>query len=181
ALSWTPLGMVMANWEPLTGFFGGLWQGIMDSAARAWTWIKDTILGPLQAVKDTLGSAWNTVFGGGKEAPTPKMGAAMPKPVNDNAAAVGDVARAYNTDAGSAAKALSTVSQAAPPSGNVVPLRPQPAQAAQTAPVTITIEAPITIHAVAGMDEKAIARQVKIALQDAMREAEAKRRAANHD
>lgn len=185
-------GAAQVMGQNVGAWIGSIINGFLGMFGTAFEW--------LGKLTDAAGKVWNWIFGGDEKQAPPKVGDAMPQAANDNtpAAAVGVAipakAATQQPTAGSAITAAAPGSAMSPPAGatpprgpqggNVVQFRPQPtapAQAAQTAPVTITIEAPITIHAVAGMDEKAIARQVKIALQDAMREAEAKRRAANHD
>lgn len=64
ALSFTPLGLVLQAWEPLLGFFGELWGKISGVFSGAMDWIKSVILSPISAIKDMLGGAWDSIFGG---------------------------------------------------------------------------------------------------------------------
>ena len=61
--SYTPLGMLIENWQPILGFFGGLCDGIKNMFFAAWEWVKESIIGPLLEIKNTLGAAWNKLFG----------------------------------------------------------------------------------------------------------------------
>lgn len=61
-LGFDPLAPIKAAWAPLTGFFASLWEGVMSIFSRALGWI-GKVLGPLNAVKDALGGAWNSIFG----------------------------------------------------------------------------------------------------------------------
>ncbi len=47
-LGWTPLGMIINNWTPITGFFSNLWSGIRDTFTVAATSLKE----PFVAVFD---------------------------------------------------------------------------------------------------------------------------------
>jgi hypothetical protein len=62
-LSFTPLGLIMQAWEPLTEFFGGLWDGIKSVFAGALEFITGSVLAPINAVKETLGGWWDSLFG----------------------------------------------------------------------------------------------------------------------
>ncbi|WP_432490634.1 hypothetical protein, partial [Flavonifractor plautii] len=56
---WSPLGLIMQAWEPLTNFFSGLWDGIKGMFGGALDWIKSVVLAPIEAIKNTLGAAWD--------------------------------------------------------------------------------------------------------------------------
>ncbi|WP_417507789.1 hypothetical protein [Marinomonas gallaica] len=62
-LSFMPLGLIMQAWEPLTEFFGGLWDGIKSVFAGALEFITGSVLAPINAVKETLGGWWDSLFG----------------------------------------------------------------------------------------------------------------------
>ena len=61
-LGFDPLAPIKEAWAPMTDFFANLWQGVMSIFSRALGWI-GKVLGPLNAVKDALGGAWNSIFG----------------------------------------------------------------------------------------------------------------------
>lgn len=65
--AWSPLGMIMQAWEPLTSFFSGLWNGIKGMFSGAMGWLKSMVLAPIEALKNTLGAAWEALFGGDGE------------------------------------------------------------------------------------------------------------------
>ncbi|MBF0304193.1 MAG: phage tail tape measure protein [Alphaproteobacteria bacterium] len=153
-------------WSGLGGFFGDLFGGIMARAGDLIKNLTSALIEPLRSLKGMLGSAWTSVFGEGDEPAKPAIGSALA--ANDNRPKLGGAVATFGAGSGAA--------------GTVVPLRPSSTQgpaAGAAAPITVT--STITIHAAAGMDEKEIARLVKVAMQDAMREADAKRRAANYD
>jgi hypothetical protein len=64
AFSFSPLGLLMDNWGPLFGFFSELLGKITGAFSGAMDWIKNVILSPIAAIKDALGSAWDSIFGG---------------------------------------------------------------------------------------------------------------------
>jgi hypothetical protein len=65
--AWSPLGLIIQAWEPLTGFFGSMWEGIKGMFSGAMEWLKSMVLAPIETLKNTLGSAWNALFGGDGE------------------------------------------------------------------------------------------------------------------
>jgi hypothetical protein len=57
-VSFSPLALLQAAWQPLAGFFGGLWAGVVSGAQSAWQQLT-TALGsfaPLQALQSVIGS-----------------------------------------------------------------------------------------------------------------------------
>lgn len=65
--AWSPLGLIVQAWAPLTSFFGGLWDGIKSMFSGAMGWLKSMVLAPIEALKNTLGAAWEALFGGDGE------------------------------------------------------------------------------------------------------------------
>ncbi|EII3108132.1 phage tail tape measure protein [Vibrio parahaemolyticus] len=61
--SWSPLGLIIQAWEPITGFFGSMWEGIKGMFSGAMEWLKSMVLAPIETLKNTLGAAWNALFG----------------------------------------------------------------------------------------------------------------------
>ena len=53
--AWTPLGLIVANWEPLMQFFSALWDVIRALATVAWEGIKDTMASAWGWIKEQLG------------------------------------------------------------------------------------------------------------------------------
>ena len=156
--------MLIQYWEPIGEFFGNLWQGVKDLTSGAVDWI----VGKLEFLgkpMEMLGKAWDTVAGwfDSEDEPTTK-----PKKT------VGKMARAT---AGTALVA-STPALAAPQSANL----PAVVQQARS-PVeqVIRIDAPITINAQPGMDERAIALEVQKALEQQKSRAMSDRRSVLYD
>lgn len=56
--SFSPLAALQAAWQPLSGFFGGLWNGVTSGAQSAWQQLTAALSSPnpLQALQSVLGS-----------------------------------------------------------------------------------------------------------------------------
>ena len=77
ALTANPIGLVIMavsaligiaaylidDWSAVGDFFKGLWDSMCEMASNAMQWIQDSIIGPLLEIKNTLGAAWNKLFG----------------------------------------------------------------------------------------------------------------------
>ena len=178
AMTANPIGLIVAgiaalagaayllfqNWEPIGEFFGNLWQGVKEITSAAVDWI----VGKLEFIgkpMEMLGKAWDAVTGWFDDEDETKPG---PKK------SIGQLAR---STVGTALVASTPVMAAAPS-----PDLPDVIQQSQ-APVeqVIRIDAPITIHAQPGMDEKAIAMEVQRALDQRQARAESERRSVLYD
>lgn len=62
-LGFNPLSLVTGAWSGIPDFFAGMWEGVMGIFSRALDWITGSVLGPISKIKDTLGGAWNSLFG----------------------------------------------------------------------------------------------------------------------
>ena len=196
ALLANPIGLVVAGvvgaaaaiitfWEPITGFFKGLWGGIKELFAdgvnfltKVWEY---SPLGLLFKAGDKLAGFVGGLFGDDEEQPAKK----------EPARPLGRMGRAAAT------AALGTALAAAPAAGQPANL-PQTEGTANIRPVVqpvnlpqvreaqrqsdqTTINAPITIQAAPGMDERAVANEVARALDERERQAQARRRGALYD
>jgi len=59
-------GLIYEYWTPITGFFKSLWSGIKSIFSSVSKWIGTSITHPIDALKNTLGSAWDSLFGAAK-------------------------------------------------------------------------------------------------------------------
>ena len=57
---WTPLGIIIANWGPLSGFFVDLWNGIVSWATRVW----NGFIGWLGGVARNFIAGWRNIWNG---------------------------------------------------------------------------------------------------------------------
>ncbi|GAW85027.1 conserved hypothetical protein [Bathymodiolus platifrons methanotrophic gill symbiont] len=148
--------MLIQHWEPIGEFFSSLWQGVKDMTSAAVDWIVGK-LDFLGKPMEMLGSAWDSVTGFFGDDDEPKS-----KPKNN----LGKLARA------TVGRALvaSTPVMAATQSPELPAVMQQSRSPVEQ---VVQIDAPITINAQPGMDERAIALEVQNALnrQQAQRSA----------
>lgn len=158
--------MLIKYWEPIGEFFSGLWDGVKNITSGAVDWL----LGKMNLLAkpfELLGSAWNAVsgwLGGDESADAPSSG-------NKRKLATAAIGASL---AAQPAMALpdSTV--------NALP-QIQAASAANHNQQSVSIDAPITIHAAPGMDERAIAGEVQKALEQREARAASQQRGALFD
>jgi TP901 family phage tail tape measure protein len=178
ALLANPIGLVVAAvvggaaaiitfWEPIKGFFTGLWEGIkqlfsegVQFLTRVW---EMSPLGLLFKAGEKLAGFVGGLFGGENQAETERP-----------ARTRGGVGRAAGAAALGATLAVTPV--AAQPVG----LADLPTHR-QTAEYHTRIDAPITVNAAPGMDERAVADEVARALAERERQAAARQRGFLHD
>ncbi|ONF43268.1 phage tail tape measure protein [Marinobacter lutaoensis] len=181
AMTANPIGLIVAGiaalagaaylliqyWEPIGAFFSGLWEGVKSLTAGAVDWL----LGKLQLLAkpfELLGQAWDKVsgwFGDDEQAEA--------KPANR---------RRNRLATAAVGSALAAQPAMAVPTATVEAL-PQIESASPVHKTSryVRIDAPITIHAQPGMDEKAIAAEVQKALEAQRLRAETDRRSALYD
>lgn len=168
ALISNPIGLIIAgialaatllikNWTPVGDFFKNIFSGIIGWTQRAFAWVSK-LIAPLKTVADTAtnlaGKAWN--FFSGDESKNPKSTTSV----------VGNVASDFEKDFGKISPIeTNNISQVG---GN-------------NSRSQISISAPITINTGGNMDEKKIADQVKIALDETFRKLSARKLALNYD
>ena len=151
--------LLIKNWAPVGEFFKNLFSGIVGWAEMAFNWISK-ILTPLKpivsAVGNFAGKAWNFVAGN-DQAKNPSSGA------------VGNVVSNLESSKSDTHKI---------PSFEMpnIPSSPSGIGAQQ-----ISISAPITINTSGNMDEKKIADQVRIAIDETFRKLSARKLALNYD
>lgn len=158
--------MLIKYWEPIGEFFSGLWDGVKNITSGAVDWLLGK-MGLLAKPFELLGSAWGAVsgwLGGDESADTPSSG-------NKRKLATAAIGASL---AAQPAMALpdSTV--------NALP-QIQAVSAATHNQQSVSIDAPITIHAAPGMDERAIAGEVQKALEQREARAASQQRGALYD
>ncbi len=165
-LSFTPLGLIMQAWEPLTEFFGGLWDGIKSVFAGALEFITGSVLAPINAVKETLGGWWDSLFGDDEKSVDVNQKVKQISeqvPAGDGSDSPGGVVSAGRV-------------QIAPVGGGVA------ASSSVPGGTSITNDyGGITIQASEGMDEKALAREVRRQLDERDRAAAQRHRGRLYD
>ena len=149
--------LLITNWKPVGEFFNNLFSGIVGWAQAAFNWISK-ILTPLKpivsAVGNFAGKAWNFVAGNDQ--------AKNPSSTNT----VGNIVSGFEKEAGKTSPIeTNNISQIG---GN-------------NSRSQISISAPITINTSGNMDEKKIADQVRIAIDETFRKLSAQKLALNFD
>lgn len=132
-LSFTPLGLIISNWQPIADWLGSLFDGIASRISGVFDWITDKIAGVTQTVGKVTGWLSDT-FGIGDESGETlirRIETKVVEPARQAAAAV----------------VVGTAAAASPAAAAAAPMSP---------PVVN-----ITVNAAAGQDAEAIAREVK--------------------
>ncbi|MHA9726893.1 phage tail tape measure protein [Vibrio parahaemolyticus] len=163
---WSPLGLIMQAWEPLTNFFSGLWDGIKGMFGGALDWIKSVVLAPIEAIKNTLGAAWDALFGSDDDVEV----SAKVKQVADQVPAATNPAAVATTPTGE-------------PVATFPGKRGDPvvAQSSKASVAPVFQYGDIIIQAAPGMDAEAIAREVRRQLDERDRQAATKYRGRLYD
>ncbi|OOY45132.1 hypothetical protein, partial [Solemya velum gill symbiont] len=156
------------HWEPIGEFFSGLWDGVKEITSGAVDWLLgklDLLAKPFQL----LGTAWDAVAGwfDDDESQSPSSGSGQRKRTVATAA-VGSVLAAQPV-------------MALPGGSNEIAPRIEAVSPANYQQNSVAIDAPITIHAAPGMDERAIAGEVQRALEQREARAASERRGALFD
>ncbi|MCP4103273.1 MAG: phage tail tape measure protein [Lentisphaerae bacterium] len=68
--------LIIQYWEPISGFFGSLWDGISEAFQTGWQWIKKIfsfsplgmIINNWKPIMNFFGNLWNFIIGGAKRA-----------------------------------------------------------------------------------------------------------------
>ncbi len=171
ALISNPIGLIIAgialaatllikNWTPVGEFFKNIFSGIIGWVKSAFDWVMK-LVEPLKSVVGSItsvtGKAWNFVAGNSDA-----------KNLNSSGA-VGNVVSNLESGKSDIGKipSFEIPNIAAPTSGN--------------SGQQISISAPITINTGGNMDEKKIADQVRIAIDETFRKLSARKLALNYD
>mgnify|MGYP001148689587 CR=1 FL=1 len=144
--------LIIKYWKPIKGFFIKLWKGISDGSQKVWEKIKK-ITEPIAKLKQAVGNAWNELFGNGDKK---DISAITHQP---------EVGQSVAADVGKNIDPLNSKVKTAIAHDN----------SSQT-----NVHNNITINAAKGMDEAALAREIKRALDDRERQIANRRRALNY-
>lgn len=136
ALGFTPLGLLATHWEPITGYFGTMLDGLTGMFGKAWDWILAK-METLAGPLQWIADKVGGLFGGGGG------GGGMPAPQMPEP-------RPVPTRPVAAATTALAVAAA-------------PVAAMPPAPVHQEIQ--IVVNAAPGMDEKAVAQEVRRQLE----------------
>lgn len=175
-VSFSPLQLISAAWQPVAEFMTNLWSGITATVGQAIDWIASKIGFGVNAGKQ-VGDWFGSLFGGEKPVASTTV-AATPRP-----AAVGSTASltAPRLSVGTAPVSISPMPAGNPPITSARPLS-MPAQAlAPRGNTSVSLSAPITVNAPPGMDAREIAALIESRLRTLMRETTRSPAAAMYD
>ncbi len=150
-------GLLIKNWTPVGEFFKNIFSGIVGWVQSAFVWVRK-LLAPLKVVAynttNLAGKAWNFIAGDNNSKATGSK--------------IGNIVR--DLEGESTTKQISTIE-----TNNISRIAGNNSQS------QISISAPITINAGNNMDERKIANQVRIALDETFRKLSARKLALNYD
>ena len=176
-VSFSPLQLISAAWQPVAEFMTGLWSGITATVGQAIDWIAGKIGWVMNAGKQ-VGDWFGSLFGGEKPVVSTTTVAATPRP-----AAVGRTASstAPRLSVGAAPVSISPMSAGNPPVTSARPLSMPAQPLAPRGNTSVSLSAPITVNAPPGMDAREIATLIESRLRTLMRETTRSPAAAMYD
>lgn len=179
AFAWSPLGIIVRNWNAITGFLGGLWERFKTIGGQLMQGLVSGLLGGLKVVGDTIGSIGSKVVGWMKE----KLGIRSPSRVF---AQLGDYTmqglaggldrsqglpiRSLTSIAGSMRKVGAGIAIGAAATPAIAIDNRAPISPALAAPVAAGATYHINITAAPGAAAQDIAQQVRAAIEQIERE-----------
>jgi hypothetical protein len=150
---------LIKNWKPVGEFFKKLFSGIIGWVKDTFGWVMklvEPIKSVVGSVKNVAGKAWNFVSGNSDSKD------------QKTSSSVGDVVSGLDAAQNNAGNI---------PSFEIPNIGASPSNGGQQ----ISISAPITINASGNLDEKKIADQVRIAIDETFRKLSARKLALNID
>jgi phage-related protein len=176
-VSFSPLALISAAWQPVADFMTNLWSGITATVGQAIDWIAGKIGWVMNAGKQ-VGDWFGSLFGSDKPASPTATASATARP-----AAVGGTAAlvALRPFVGTAPVGIAPMSAG---STSVAGARPvtMPAQPlAVRGNTSVSLSAPITVNAPPGMDAREIAALIESRLRALVRETNRSPAAAMYD
>lgn len=147
-------GLLIKNWQPVGEFFKNLFSGVIGYIKKAFEWVSK-LLKPLAKIKDVVGKGISSVKG------------IFSDDEANNQSQIGDTIKDLESTDTDFSKIIETsnISNIAGSSSNS----------------NISISAPITINAHTNADEKTIANQVRIAIDEVMHKFAVRKQALNFD
>lgn len=176
-VSFSPLQLISAAWQPVAEFMTNLWSGITATVGQAIDWIASKIGFGVNAGKQ-VGDWFGSLFGGEKPVASTTTVAATPRP-----AAVGSTASltAPRLSVGAAPVSISPMLAGNPPVTSARPLSMPAQPLALRGNTSVSLSAPITVNAPPGMDAREIAALIESRLRNLMRETTRSPAAAMYD
>jgi len=176
-VSFSPLALISAAWQPVADFMTGLWSGITATVGQAIDWIANKIGWAINAGKQ-VGDWFGSLFGSEKQAaPTSTA------PTSSRPAAMGGTAAlaASRPAVGTAPVGITPMSAGSPAVANTRPMAMPAQPLAARGNTSVSLSAPITVNAPPGMDAREIAALIESRLRALMRETTRSPAAAMYD
>ena len=146
-------GILIANWTPVGEFFKNLFSGVIGWVQKAFAWV-GKLLKPLEKVAGIVGKGFKSVAG-------------VFSDDENKSQKIGDTVKEVEDSSFSDQQLLET--------SNISNI------AGNNSSSNISISAPITINARTDADEKTIANQVRIAIDEVMHKFAVRKQALNYD
>lgn len=147
-------GLLIKNWQPVGEFFKNLFSGVIGYVKKAFEWVSK-LLKPLAKIKDVVGKGISSVKG------------IFSDDEANNQSQIGDTIKDLESDNADFSKIIET--------SNISNITDSNSNS------NISISAPITINAHTNADEKTIANQVRIAIDEVMHKFAVRKQALNFD
>ena len=176
-VSFSPLALISAAWQPVADFMTGLWSGITTTVGQAIDWIMGKIGWVMNAGKQ-VGDWFGSLFGGEKQAaPTSTA------PTSSRPAALGSASSLAvpRPSVGTAPVGVMPMSAGNPAVANARPMAMPAQPLAARGNTSVSLSAPITVNAPPGMDAREIAALIESRLRALMRETTRSPAAAMYD
>jgi TP901 family phage tail tape measure protein len=176
-VTFSPLALISAAWQPVADFMTGLWSGITATVGQAIDWIAGKI-GWVMEAGSKVGNWFGSLFGSDKPASPTATAPATARP-----AAVGNIASlvAPRPSVGTAPVGIAPMSAGSPSVAGArqVTMPAQPLAARGN--TNVSLSAPITVNAQPGMDAREIAALIESRLRALVRETTRSPAAAMYD
>ena len=149
--------LLIKNWKPVGGFFKNLFSGVIGWVKKAFAWV-NKLLKPLKKVASVVGKGFKSV----------SKVFSSDEPQQSK---VGDAIKDIESDSFSSQKLFET--------NNISNLAQE--DLSNNSNSNISISAPITINAGNGSNEKEIAHQVRIAIEEVMHKFTTRKQSLSYD
>jgi len=176
-VTFSPLALISAAWQPVADFMTGLWSGITATVGQAIDWIAGKI-GWVMEAGSKVGKWFGSLFGSDKPASPNATAPATARP-----AAVGGTAAlaAPRPSVGTAPVGITAMSAGSPSVASARPVTMPAQPLAARGNTNVSLSAPITVNAPPGMDAREIAALIESRLRTLMRETTRSPAAAMYD
>jgi TP901 family phage tail tape measure protein len=176
-VSFAPLSLISAAWQPVADFMTGLWSGITTTVGQAIDWIVGKIGWVMDAGKQ-VGDWFGSLFGGEKHAAQTSTAPTSSRPAALGSTATPAVPRPL---VGTAPVGMTPLAAGSPAAANTQPMAMPAQPLAARGNTSVSLSAPITVNAPPGMDAREIAALIESRLRALMRETTRSPAAAMYD